>query len=440
MTTSDVNFQSQIASVLDALVKVAVVELTKLFDGHYSVSRNTVLTDGHMEQNETLDYFKGPPNKTFQSIAVQVDGGTLYFEQPFTDQCCSSEGCGDSLRKGRKGEDTLLVETNECTDLGSFVLREDEMCMSSSSRNPESSTKELYANGPANNCHSAVPRTLAKQKQRSNKTKGKNGSNSQNKTKLFIQKEKTQAPAQEPKCTEPAQVKPQEAIVSTAQETPVSTDGTVAHLRVSLWDRLASVKDMVNEHKKQTSQDQKLLQPCSVQLVNLSLVEHGGKMTGIVGGGAQGKTGFQTPKDLRTHQSIHTGRRLCCFTKCGNGIWRLQRVVSQSQSHCCKICGKRFKRRKVLRRHERFHTGEKPYKCPRCHKAFALRKSLRRHQRFHTGEKPHICPQCGKSFRLRENLKAHLRFHTGERPFTCSICAKSFRIFRNLTEHQLSHL
>lgn len=85
MTTSDVNFQAQIASVLDALVKVAVVELTKLFDGH-SVPRNTVLTDVHTEQNDTLDYFKGPPNKTFQSIAVQVDGGPLYLEQPFTGQ------------------------------------------------------------------------------------------------------------------------------------------------------------------------------------------------------------------------------------------------------------------------------------------------------------------------------------------------------------------
>ena len=92
MTTSDVNFQAEIASVLDALVKVAVVKLTKLFDGHYSVSRNTVLTDGHTEQNDTLDYFKGPLNKTFQSIAVQVDRGTLYLEQPFTGQTTIYKG------------------------------------------------------------------------------------------------------------------------------------------------------------------------------------------------------------------------------------------------------------------------------------------------------------------------------------------------------------
>ncbi|XP_030630488.1 gastrula zinc finger protein XlCGF7.1 [Chanos chanos] len=181
--------------------------------------------------------------------------------------------------------------------------------------------------------------------------------------------------------------------------------------------------------------DCKLLRPCSVQLVNL-----------LVMSGASGRKpdihcrkGFSTPKDLRTHQGLHTGRRLCCFRECGNGIWRLQGVISHGRSLACKICGKKFKRRKILRRHERFHTGEKPYSCPKCHKTFALRKSLRRHERFHTGERPHTCSHCGKSFRLRDNLKAHLRFHTGEKPYGCTLCSKSFRIRKNLDKHRLIH-
>ncbi|XP_029561312.1 zinc finger protein 37 homolog isoform X2 [Salmo trutta] len=201
-------------------------------------------------------------------------------------------------------------------------------------------------------------------------------------------------------------------------------------------------KKKVDFKLDQTSLEQKLTRPCSVQLVNLLLVP-GGKNSGgkkANGSNCNGNKRFPMPKDLKTHQGLHTGRRLCCFTQCGNGVWRLQGVLSSSRAHGCKICGKRFKRRKILRRHERFHTGEKPYSCSQCSKTFALRKSLRRHERFHTGQRPHSCPQCGKSFRLRDNLKAHLRFHTGERPFTCSFCSKSFRIFRNLEKHSIDHL
>ncbi|XP_052332599.1 zinc finger protein 37 homolog isoform X4 [Oncorhynchus keta] len=206
--------------------------------------------------------------------------------------------------------------------------------------------------------------------------------------------------------------------------------------------KLDQTKKNVDFKLDQTSLEQKLTRPCSVQLVNLLLVpgrkNSGGKKAN--GSNCHDKKRFPMPKDLKTHQGLHTGRRLCCFTQCGNGVWRLQGVLSSSRAHGCKICGKRFKRRKILRRHERFHTGEKPYSCSQCSKTFALRKSLRRHERFHTGQRPHSCPQCGKSFRLRDNLKAHLRFHTGERPFTCSFCSKSFRIFRNLEKHSIDHL
>ncbi|TRY92672.1 hypothetical protein DNTS_007713 [Danionella cerebrum] len=183
----------------------------------------------------------------------------------------------------------------------------------------------------------------------------------------------------------------------------------------------------------QTPFDCKLLRPCSVQLVNLIRQPTFQKANGT------SQKFLCPPKDLRTHHGVHTGRRLCCFKDCGNGIWRLQGEASHGHVHVCKMCNKKFKRRKALKRHERFHTGEKPYSCSKCKKTFALRKSLRRHERFHTGERPHVCPRCRKGFRLKNNLKAHLRFHTGEKPFVCSLCTKAFRIHKNLEKHRLMH-
>ncbi|KAM6948233.1 uncharacterized protein FYW47_016185 [Aplochiton taeniatus] len=329
MSAFDASFQTQVASVLDALVKVATTELTKLFESRYVTLANVILGEKRNKlQNDCLETPNADlqnPERIFRSIGVQVDDGTT---NVFTEQ---SEGPA-----------------------------------------PESNHVE----------------------------------------------------------------KPQDA--------EESADGAITSNGVSLWGRLSAVKEMENGHQlKLSSADHKLLRPCSVQLVNMLLLPGSGeKRTGGAVASrdvANDRRKISKPKDLRPHQGVHTGRRLCCFTQCGSGVWRLQEVVAHdSAGYTCKICGKRYKRRKILRRHERFHTGEKPYSCSRCAKTFALRKSLRRHERFHTGERPHSCSECGKCFRLRDNLKAHLRFHNGERPFTCSICAKSFRIYRNLEKHERS--
>ncbi|XP_053739971.1 zinc finger protein 184 [Synchiropus splendidus] len=172
----------------------------------------------------------------------------------------------------------------------------------------------------------------------------------------------------------------------------------------------------------ETKSDKMLLRPCVVELVDILKVPNVS---------AELPEDSSVPKDLRRHKGHHTGRRICCFTPCGRDVWRLR-------LHTCNTCGKVFGRRKILRRHLRFHAGEKPYVCSRCPKTFTLKKSLHRHQRFHTGERPHICPHCGKGFHLRENLKAHLRFHMGKKPYSCDRCGHTFRVMKNLDKHKLS--
>ncbi|EGV96668.1 Serine/threonine-protein kinase 13 [Cricetulus griseus] len=43
---------------------------------------------------------------------------------------------------------------------------------------------------------------------------------------------------------------------------------------------------------------------------------------------------------------------------------------------------------------------KKPFECPECGRAFKHRPYLKRHQRIHSGEKPYVCGECGRAFTL----------------------------------------
>ncbi|KFQ27839.1 Zinc finger protein 394, partial [Mesitornis unicolor] len=56
------------------------------------------------------------------------------------------------------------------------------------------------------------------------------------------------------------------------------------------------------------------------------------------------------------------------------------------------------------------------YKCGKCGKSFAQSSILIRHQRIHSGERPYKCEECGKTFKHSTDLTKHQRTHTDERP------------------------
>ncbi|XP_061926752.1 zinc finger protein 865-like isoform X2 [Entelurus aequoreus] len=397
MSADVVNIHAQVESVLGALVKAAAAELSRLFESSYAASAAAVRDCGPAEHRGGDTKLKPseslPSGKTTRSIGVQVD---------------------------RDGDCSLKYKEEE----------EEAHRIFCPLRPAGDDTKQAAAESsvPETDCGQQPDLTL-------------NGATPDDHKPLVLQHDAVPASQKFPlilhcESLAPAEAKPQPSRVSTAEGTaysPSPSDGAA-----TLWEQVPVPRggdNFLQMKLKLSSPDQKLASGCVVRLVNLlTAAEMEAKMQ--EGGG---KKAWPLPKDLRRHQSVHTGHRLCCFAPCGDDVWRLQKVVARSRDgYACAVCGKAFQRRKLLRRHERFHTGEKPYACAKCAKTFALRKNLRRHLRFHTGERPHRCASCGKSFRLRENLKTHLRFHTGEKPYECSLCGKTFRIMQNLEKHNLS--
>ncbi|KAM7300157.1 zinc finger protein 530 [Ixodes scapularis] len=117
---------------------------------------------------------------------------------------------------------------------------------------------------------------------------------------------------------------------------------------------------------------------------------------------------------------------------------RMQTHLRTGGRYRCSRCPYSSDKKDNMSRHERSHTGERPFVCTTCGMAFTDQGHLTRHRTVHTGERPYECAECGASFTQKGDVVRHARTHLGDRAYSCHLCGYRASESGNVKKHVIA--